>query len=57
MSAMAGALERRLEKRGHYVLGDGRRQPDAADVRRAVRLTGVAAGLLAAAALVWGTRR
>jgi len=56
MSAMAGALDRQLEKRGHYLLGEGRR-PGAADVRRAVRLTGVAAALLAAAALAWGARR
>lgn len=57
MAAMAGALERRLEKRGHYVLGDRYREPGAADVRAAVRLTSVAAALLAAAALLWVARR
>ena len=57
MAAMAGALERRLEKRGHYVLGDGYGEPGPADVRAAIRLTGVAAALLAAAALLWQARR
>jgi adenosylcobinamide-phosphate synthase len=57
MSAMAGALDLRLEKPGHYVLGGGSRQPVAADVRAAVRLTGAATALLAAAALLWGARR
>jgi len=57
MAAMAGALERRLEKRGHYVLGDGHREPDAGDIRAALQLTGLAAALLAAAALLWGARR
>jgi adenosylcobinamide-phosphate synthase len=51
MAAMAGALDRRLEKRGHYVLGAGRPAPSAADVRRAVRLTALAAALLAGAAI------
>jgi adenosylcobinamide-phosphate synthase len=53
MAAMAGGLQRRLEKRGHYVLGDGYSGPGPADIRRAIRLTGVAAGLLAAVAVVW----
>jgi adenosylcobinamide-phosphate synthase len=57
MAAMAGALERRLEKRGHYILGDGYREPGPADVRAAIRLTGVAAALLAVAALLWEARR
>jgi len=57
MAAMAGALERRLEKRGHYVLGDGHREPDAGDIRAALQLTGLAAALLAAAALLWEARR
>lgn len=38
MSAAAGALGVRLEKRGHYLLGAAGRPPTAADVRRAVRL-------------------
>lgn len=57
MAAMAGALERRLEKRGHYVLGDGYRQPAPSDIRAAARLTGFASALLAAAALLWQARR
>jgi len=57
MAAMAGALGRRLEKRGHYVLGAGYRGPGPADVRAALRVTGVAVGLLAAGALLWEARR
>lgn len=57
MATMAGALERRLEKVGHYVLGERYGEPNASDIRTAIRLTGVAAGLLAAAALAWETRR
>jgi adenosylcobinamide-phosphate synthase len=57
MAAMAGALERRLEKRGHYVLDAGRPAPGPADVRRAVRLTALAAALLAAAAITLAGRR
>ncbi len=57
MAAIAGALERRLEKPGHYVLGDRYREPGAADIRAAVRLTGVTAAMLAAAALLWVARR
>lgn len=57
MAAMAGALERRLEKRGHYALGDGYREPEPADVRAAIRLAGFAAALLAAAALFGEARR
>jgi adenosylcobinamide-phosphate synthase len=58
MAAMAGALDRRLEKRGHHVLGAGRPAPGAADVRRAVALTGLAAALLGACAiaLAWHRR-
>lgn len=43
MAAMAGALRRRLEKQGHHVLGADQPRPTAADVRRAARLTGLAA--------------
>jgi adenosylcobinamide-phosphate synthase len=57
MAAMAGAVGRRLEKTGHYVLGDGLAEPGPEDVRAAVRLAGLAAALLAAAALVAGARR
>jgi adenosylcobinamide-phosphate synthase len=57
IAAMAGALQRRLEKRGHYVLGGGYGQPGPTDLRAAIRLTGGAAALLAAAALLWEARR
>lgn len=50
MGAMAGALGVELEKVGHYRLGTGQRQPEAADIQRAVRLVSVAA-LLAAVLL------
>ena len=43
MSAMAGLLGVRLEKPGHYILGEGLREPTPADIRRAVR-TARAAG-------------
>lgn len=45
MAAMAGALQRRLEKPGQYVLGAEFPAPDATDVRRAIRIVRVAAGL------------
>ena len=45
MAAMAGALQRRLEKPGQYELGAAFSEPGAADVRRAIRLARVAAGL------------
>lgn len=45
MSAIAGALEVRLEKPGAYRLGEGR-MPDAEDIRRSVRLVAVAAAVL-----------
>lgn len=57
MAAMAGALGRRLEKSGHYVLGEGLPEPGAEDIRAAVRIAGLAAGLLVAAALVAGAKR
>jgi adenosylcobinamide-phosphate synthase len=54
MAAMAGALGRRLEKAGHYVLGAEFPEPGPADVRRAARLVEAAAALagLAAAGLL-----
>jgi adenosylcobinamide-phosphate synthase len=51
MAAMAGALGRRLEKPGHYVLGNGFPDPDADDIRRAARLVEAASAMAAAAAL------
>jgi adenosylcobinamide-phosphate synthase len=55
MAAMAGSLGRRLEKPGHYVLGNGFADPGPADVRTAVELAGIATtliGLIAIAALL-----
>jgi adenosylcobinamide-phosphate synthase len=43
MAAMAGALGVMLEKRGHYRLGDGG-APAVADIDRAIRVFGAAAG-------------
>lgn len=45
MSAMAGALGVELEKISHYRLGWGLRQPQAQDIRRAIRLIMVCCGL------------
>ncbi len=45
MAAMAGALGRRLEKPGHYVLGAAFSEPAAADIRRAADLTLTAAAV------------
>ncbi|MHB1133693.1 MAG: adenosylcobinamide-phosphate synthase CbiB [Chloroflexota bacterium] len=52
MSAMAGALGVRLEKVGHYRLGDGR-PPDAAAVRRAEETAGIALALAALLAILF----
>jgi len=49
MAAMAGALDTTLTKRDHYILGDGRRIPDAAMIGEARRL-----GRLVIAILVFG---
>lgn len=51
MAAMAGALQRRLEKPGQYELGEAYPAPDAADVRRAIRVVRAAAGLALAASV------
>jgi adenosylcobinamide-phosphate synthase len=48
MATMAGALRRRLEKPGHYVLGDRFPDPDANDIRRAARLVEAASAIGAA---------
>ena len=45
MSAMSGVLGVALEKPGHYRLGEDFRQPQAEDVRRAVRVGYVVAAL------------
>ena len=51
MAAMAGAVNRRLEKPAHHVLGAEYPEPTAEDVRRAVRTAGLAAVLLCVTAL------
>ncbi len=51
MAVMAGALGRRLEKTGHYVLGDGFPEPEVEDIRRAARLVEAASAMAAVAAL------
>ena len=38
MSAMAGLLGTRLEKPGHYCLGEGLREPQSADIAAAIRV-------------------
>jgi adenosylcobinamide-phosphate synthase len=50
MAAIAGALDVRLEKAGHYCLHAAGRPPTAADLRRAGQLVGVALGLASLAA-------
>jgi len=47
MAAMAGSLGRRLEKPGHYVLGEGYADPGPNDIRLAIRVGGVAAACIA----------
>ncbi len=47
MAAMAGALDTTLTKRGHYVLGNGTRRPDAAMIDEARRIARVVLALLA----------
>jgi adenosylcobinamide-phosphate synthase len=47
MAAMAGALGVRLDKRGVYALNDDGRAPTADDLRRARRIVGAAAGIVA----------
>ena len=51
MSAMAGLLGTRLEKPGHYSLGDGLREPDAQDIDIAIRVAELTAILGVIAAL------
>lgn len=49
MAVMAGALQRRLEKPSHYVLGSRFPDPEANDIRRAVRLVEAASAIGVAA--------
>jgi adenosylcobinamide-phosphate synthase len=51
MAAMAGALGVRLEKAGHYCLGENSPVCSAADVHRSVRIARIATALAAAMAL------
>ena len=58
MAAMAGALGVTLRKRGQYALGAGGREPNAADIRRAILIADRASGIARVAALVaCGARR
>lgn len=52
MSAMAGLLGTRLEKPGHYRLGDELRDPDPDDIRTAANIAEITAILALATALV-----
>ena len=62
MSVMAGLLGVRLEKPGHYVLGKEMREPEPADIDRAVRIVNrtavlavvVSLGVLAARVAITG---
>jgi len=45
MSAMSGLIGVALEKPGHYLIGNGLRRPDAADIGQAVRLAYLTAAL------------
>jgi adenosylcobinamide-phosphate synthase len=53
MSAMAGALDVRLEKVGHYRLNENGRAPQPRDIRRAARLVSVALVMATAMFVVW----
>jgi len=44
MSAMAGALDVRLEKMGHYRLNENGNAPQSSDIQRAVKIVSVALG-------------
>jgi len=57
MAAMAGALDRRLEKTGHYVLHEEGMLPCWRDIARARRLTGAAACAGAAGAALLALAR
>jgi adenosylcobinamide-phosphate synthase len=54
MAAMAGALDTRLTKRGHYTLGDGTRVPDTAMMVEARSITRVALALIVAGLAIRG---
>ncbi len=56
MSAMAGALDVRLEKVGHYVLNEYGRAPQPRDIARAARVVSVALGLAVVGMVLVGRR-
>jgi adenosylcobinamide-phosphate synthase len=53
MSAMAGALDVRLEKVGHYVLNDNGRAPQPRDIARAARVVSVALAMATVMFVIW----
>ncbi len=53
MSAMAGALDVRLEKVGHYCLNENGRAAGPADIRRAAKIVSVALGLTVMASVLF----
>ncbi len=53
MSAMAGALDVRLEKVGHYCLNENGRAAAPADIRRAAKIVSVALGLTVMASVLF----
>lgn len=56
MSAMAGALEVRLEKVGHYRLNENGRAPRPHDIQRAARIVSLALGMAVVVALLIGRK-
>lgn len=54
MSAMAGALDVRLEKVGHYRLNENGRAPQPRDIQRAARIVSVALGFAVAISILTG---
>jgi len=57
MSAMAGALDVRLEKVGHYVLNERGRAPQPRDIARAARVVSVALGIVVVGMVLLGGRK
>ncbi len=56
MSAMAGALDVRLEKVGHYRLNENGRAPQPRDIQRAARIVSVALGVAVILSILVGAR-
>jgi adenosylcobinamide-phosphate synthase len=55
MSAMAGALDLRLEKVEHYCLNEDGRAPQPSDIQRAAKVVSVALGLAVVISILVGT--